>query len=235
MAERNAVPGEYLTEREEARERLKASIDALADRANLQVQMQKEPLKMLGGASAVGAVIGMVVGRQFRRSKKIYVDAASPVKHQKALMKAQSQQQSGKGIGGALIATLGTLAVKTLTERVITPKLEELSSGLLVKAGQAPKETATPSAAPRPMSSVTPPSLRAAQQAPAAPVSAASSVQPAAQRVATQPSSAQASPAQSSPAQSAHPGVKPMPESKVEVKAVGTPIAPEEASNPNLR
>ena len=96
---------ELLTEREAARARLKASVDVLAERANLQVQMQKEPLKMIGGASAVGAVLGMVVGRQFRRSKKIYVDAASPIKHQKALMKAQ-KKQGGQSVGGALVAAL---------------------------------------------------------------------------------------------------------------------------------
>ncbi|MFC6660175.1 hypothetical protein [Deinococcus multiflagellatus] len=88
----------YITEREEARERLKASVDALTREASLQVKMQQEPLKMLGGASAVGAVLGLVVGRQFRRSRKIYVDAQSPVKHQKALVKAQ-QKQKGGGVG----------------------------------------------------------------------------------------------------------------------------------------
>ena len=83
-----------LTEREAARERLKESLDVLAERANLQVQMQKEPVKMLGGASAVGAVIGLLIGTQVKRTKKIYVDAGSPVKHQKALVKAQKSRRA---------------------------------------------------------------------------------------------------------------------------------------------
>ena len=45
-------PNSLRDERDEARARLKASVDALAYRANLQTQMQKEPLKLLGGASA---------------------------------------------------------------------------------------------------------------------------------------------------------------------------------------
>lgn len=126
------------SEREEARARLRASVDALAERANLQVQMQKEPLKMLGGASAVGALIGVVAGRQLRRSKKIYVDATSPEKQQKALIKAQKQHQGGGGVGGALVATLGTLAFKVLQDRVIKPRLEEMANGLLERAGQQP-------------------------------------------------------------------------------------------------
>lgn len=128
---------ELITEREAARERLRASVDTLAQQANLHVQMQKDPLKMIGGASAVGAVLGLMMGRQMRRTKKIYVDADSPAKYQKALIKAQKSQKGG-GVGGALVATLGTLAVKTLTERVITPRLEQLSTSLLDRAGQAP-------------------------------------------------------------------------------------------------
>ncbi len=128
---------ELITEREAARERLRASVDTLAQQANLHVQMQKDPLKMIGGASAVGAVLGLMMGRQMRRTKKVYVDADSPAKYQKALIKAQKSQKGG-GIGGALVATLGTLAVKTLTERVITPRLEQFSTSLLDRAGQAP-------------------------------------------------------------------------------------------------
>ena len=93
-------------------------MDALTQQASLHAQMQKDPLKMLGGASAVGALMGIVVGRQFRRSRKIYVDAQSPAKHQKALMKAQKNQKGGGGVGGALVATLGTLAVKTLMDKI---------------------------------------------------------------------------------------------------------------------
>ena len=207
----------YMTEQEEARARLKASIDALTEQASFQVQMQKEPLKLLGGASAVGGVVGLLVGRQMRRSKKIYVDAESPVKHQKALMKAQSKQQSGGGVGGALIATLGTLAFRQVMEKVVTPKLEEMANGLLDKAGQpAPSQArALAPAAPRP--AVAP-----------APVSA----DPVSSFLKTP--AVEAAPAQA-PAVQAHIGVIPMPESKVEAKAVGTPIEAQQRVNPNAR
>ncbi|WP_240738155.1 hypothetical protein [Deinococcus fonticola] len=206
----------YMTEQEEARARLKASIDALSEQASLQVQMQKEPLKMLGGASAVGAVMGLVLGRQLRRSKKIYVDAESPLKHQKGLMKAQSQQQSGKGMGGALIATLGTLAFKQVMEKVVTPRLEEAANNLLEKAGQPASHAPRPqvSAAPRPV------------LVPASP--AANQPEPVASFLKTPaPAAPQVAPV------TAHVGVIPMPESQVEAKAVGTPIAEEERRNPN--
>ncbi|OLV19401.1 hypothetical protein [Deinococcus marmoris] len=146
MADSNSTSG--LTEREAARERLKVSLDVLAERANLQVQMQKEPVKMLGGASAVGAVLGLLIGTQFKRTKKIYVDAESPVKYQKELVKAQKSQRGGGGVGGALLATLGTLAVKTLSDRVLTPKLEEIANNMLEKSGEAPSPKA---AQPRPL------------------------------------------------------------------------------------
>ncbi|WP_221088336.1 hypothetical protein [Deinococcus aquaedulcis] len=206
----------YITEREEARERLKASVDALTREASLQVKMQQEPLKMLGGASAVGAVLGLVVGRQFRRSRKIYVDAQSPVKHQKALVKAQ-QKQKGGGVGGALVATLGTLAVKTLTDKVIAPRLETLAESLMARAGQ-PQETnpagkastadKAPSKAPATVGTAT---LSYAQQAPA---------------------ERSAPPAM---APQAHAGQVPTPPSQVQAKAEGSAIAPEEMANPNLR
>ncbi|CAM3399806.1 DUF3618 domain-containing protein [Deinococcus saxicola] len=146
MAESNSTSG--LTEREAARERLKASLDVLAERANLQVQMQKEPVKMLGGASAVGAVLGLLIGTQFKRTKKIYVDAESPVKYQKELVKAQKSQKGGGGVGGALVATLGTLAVKTLSDRVLAPKLEQIAQNMLEKSGKDSKPGAP---RPRPM------------------------------------------------------------------------------------
>ncbi|GAA5440670.1 hypothetical protein ACFQDE_03905 [Deinococcus caeni] len=216
---------EYLTEREEARERLKSSVDALTRQASLQVNLQKDPLKMLGGASAVGAVIGMVVGRQFRRSRKIYVDAASPAKHQKALIKAQ---KSGKGgVGGALVATLGTLAVKTVMDRVVTPRLEQLADNLLEKSGQ-------PAGATR----AAPQSTRAPAARPQATGGTVSFIKTPAQSPAPAQSYAQQAPADGSvpPAPTpAHPGVKPAPASHVEAKAVGSPIAPDEMGNPNRR
>lgn len=213
---------EYLTEREAARERLRASVDALTEQASLQVQMQREPLKMLGGASAVGALIGVVVGRQFRRSKKIYVDAASPVKHQKALMKAQSRQQSSqKSLGSALLATVGTLAVKTLTERVITPKLEALSNSLLDRAGtQAGNQTSPVRSAG--VSTPTSPSLRPVMSEPSTPATGGGAVQPA---------SPASSPVKPSPASQ----VTAASTSRVEAKAQGSVIAAEELGNPNRR
>ena len=225
--ERSPAPGQdirYLTEQEEARERLRASVDRLTQQASLQVQMQKEPLKMIGGASAVGALVGLVVGRQFRRSKKVYVDAHSPVKHQKAFIKAQKKQAKGKNdVGGALVATLGTLAVRMLTDKVLAPKLEEVASGLLAKAGQeAPARSTTASVRARAdKADVT-----------ARPVTAPAAAAPAvAVPVATPAASQSVVPAVAP----LHPGVVALPESQVEAKVEGTPIAEGEKRNPNAR
>lgn len=238
-----------LTEREAARQRLKESLDVLAERASLQVQMQKEPAKMLGGASAVGAVIGLLIGTQIKRTKKIYVDADSPVKYQKELVKAQ-QNQKGGGVGGALLATLGTLAVKTLSDRVLAPKLEEIANNLLEKAGEDPRSGATsPKAMERSSSSAGPPLSK--REAPAAsgsgpqpagtaggrPSAAAAFLKPAptgqAESYHDQASAeGSAPPVAASPE---HPGVVPTPKSVVEAKAQGSAIAPDEKSNPNLR
>ncbi|WP_412028892.1 hypothetical protein [Deinococcus yunweiensis] len=210
-----------MTEREAAREQLRASIDALSEQASLHVQMQKDPLKMLGGASAVGAVIGMVVGRQFRRSRKIYVDAGSPEKHQKALIRAQKTHSGGGGgIGGALVATLGTLAVKTLTDKVITPRLEGYASSLLERSGTAPTPARTaPAATPAP----------ATPARPFTPVAA--TPEPSKAAAPAQPTTAAAAPA----VRATHPGVLPHPPSVVEAKAEGSVIPPEQMSNPNRR
>lgn len=221
------APGQdirYLTEQEEARERLRASVDRLTQQASLQVQMQKEPLKMIGGASAVGALVGLVVGRQFRRSKKVYVDAHSPVKHQKAFIKAQKKQAKGKNdVGGALVATLGTLAVRMLTDKVLAPKLEEVANGLLAKAGQdVPARSTVASERTKPAKAdlTARPATVPAAAAPAIPVPVSS-----------------ASPAhEPSPSVApAHPGVVPLPESQVEAKVQGTPIDEGEKRNPNAR
>lgn len=219
----------YMTEQEEARARLKASIDALTEQASLEVKMQQEPLKMLGGASAVGGVVGLLIGRQFRRSKKIYVDAESPLKHQKALMKAQSRQQSGDSVGGALIATLGTLAFKQIMEKVVTPRLEDVANGLLEKAGQPTSPQARPAAFAAPKPASFPASSPSVGQPASAPPSS-----PASSPV----NSFLKTPAQSAPAHQpapAHIGVIAMPESKVEAKAIGTPINDDERLNPNAR
>lgn len=225
------------SERDEARARLKASVDALTEQASLQVQMQKDPLKMLGGASAVGALVGVAVGRQFRRSKKIYVDATSPAKHQKAFIKAQQRQQGGKGIGGALVATLTTLAFKALNERVLTPKLEEIAGGLMEKAGQepgkgggaAPQKTAARAAASAPTSS------GGAASFLRRPESAATSGKPTYGEQSLDQAVTTGSPSVSAATAPSHVGILPTPKSTVEAKAQGTPIAPDEKINPNLR
>ena len=230
----------YLTEQEEARERLKASVDRLSGQVGLQVQMQKEPLKMIGGASAVGAVLGVVLGRQLRRSKKIYVDAASPVKHQKAFIKAQQRHKNKNNVSGALVATLGTMAVKLLTDKVLVPKLEEAANNLLEKSGQKPAQGArgqTQSSAKvsfekRPAAAPAPSQSRATSEP------ASLSQAPAAQSNATQPNTVQSNAGAASlpdgtPAK--HPGIVPLPASHVEAKAQGTPIPLDEKVNPNAR
>ncbi|MHA0041324.1 hypothetical protein [Deinococcus sp. PEB2-63] len=215
---------EYLTEREEARQRLQQSVDALTQQASLHAQMQKDPLKMLGGASAVGALMGIVVGRQFRRSRKIYVDAQSPAKHQKALMKAQKNQKGGGGVGGALVATLGTLAMKTLMDKVITPRLETLADGLLDKAGQ-PRDRA---AQPRPNGSV--------QKGPGGQVSPSYSSGVGAFTRTAPAASVQSYAQQSSAEGSAAPApTSSAPVSTVKAAAEGSPIAADDLSNPNKR
>ncbi len=132
-----------MSEREDARIRLQESVDQLAQQASLQVQMQKEPLKMLGIATGVGAVLGLAIGRSLSKTKKIYVDDTLSKKDQKAFAKAQARHRGpGGNIGGALLATLGTLAFKMLQDRVLAPKLEELAQNLTQKAesaGSAPR------------------------------------------------------------------------------------------------
>ena len=123
------------TSRAEARAKLKSSIDTLVEQTNLQLKMQKEPLKMLGGATGVGVALGVLVGRSLRRSKRIYVDAASSKKEQKALTKAQSKK--GGSVGNALLATVVTLGFKMLQDKVIAPRLGDLADRLLEKSGSA--------------------------------------------------------------------------------------------------
>ncbi|MCY1702664.1 hypothetical protein [Deinococcus sp. SL84] len=138
-----------LTEKELARERLRAKVDVLTETASLKGQMQLEPLKMLGGASAVGAVLGLALGSRMKRTKKIYVDANSPVKYQKGLMKAQ-QKEKGGDLGGALVATLVTVGARALSNKLVRDRLQTLAEDLLAKAGQEPQGRSTqPSAAPR--------------------------------------------------------------------------------------
>lgn len=124
-----------LTEKDLARERLRAKVDVLAETASIKGQLQAEPLKMLGGASALGAVLGLALGSQMKRTKKIYVDANSPVKYQKALMKAQQKEQ-GTDLGGALVATLVTVGARALSNKLVRDRLQTLADDLLAKAGQ---------------------------------------------------------------------------------------------------
>ena len=120
-----------MNERENARLRLQESVDELGQKASLRVQMQKEPLKMLGIATGVGAVIGIVLGRSLKKTRKVYVNEIFSPREQKAFEKAQAQYKSpASSIGGALLATLGTLAFKVLQDRVILPRLEELAQNL---------------------------------------------------------------------------------------------------------
>ncbi|WP_420596775.1 hypothetical protein [Deinococcus sp.] len=126
-----------MNEREEARLRLQESVDNLGQEASLQVRMQREPLKMLGIATGVGAVIGILLGRSFKKTKKVYVDDTLSKKERKAFAKAQERYKGPVGnIGGALLATLGTLAFKIVQDRFIVPKLEELAQNLNSQAGQ---------------------------------------------------------------------------------------------------
>lgn len=125
-----------LTEKDLARERLRAKVDVLTETASIKGQLQAEPLKMLGGASALGAVLGLALGSQMKRTKKIYVDANSPVKYQKALMKAQ-QKEHGADLGGALVATLVTVGARALSNQLVRDRLQVLADDLLAKAGQA--------------------------------------------------------------------------------------------------
>ena len=124
-----------MNERDEARAKLKSSIDTLVEQTNLQLKMQQEPLKMLGGATGVGLALGMLVGRSMRRSRRIYVDAASSKKDQKALTKAQSKK--GGSVGNAVLATVATLGFRVLQERVIAPRLGDFADRLLEKSGAA--------------------------------------------------------------------------------------------------
>lgn len=128
-----------LTEKELARERLRAKVDVLTETASLKGQMQMEPLKMLGGASAVGAVLGLALGSQMKRTKKIYVDANSPAMYQKGLIKAQ-QKEKGGDLGGALVATLVTVGARALSNKLVRDRLQTLAEDLFAKAGQAPQE-----------------------------------------------------------------------------------------------
>ncbi|AWN22920.1 hypothetical protein DKM44_06505 [Deinococcus irradiatisoli] len=134
-----------MNEREDARVRLQEAVDQLGQQASLQVQMQKEPLKMLGIATGVGAVLGLVIGRSLSKTKKIYVDETLSKKDQKAFAKAQARYKGPAGnIGGALTATLVTLAFKVLQDRFITPKLEEMAQNLTQKAEQAGSQPRSP-------------------------------------------------------------------------------------------
>ncbi|MFC6592311.1 hypothetical protein ACFP81_10100 [Deinococcus lacus] len=215
-----------LSERELARERLRAKVDVLTEVASLKGQMQMEPLKMLGGASAVGAVLGLVIGSQFKRSKKIYVDAGSPLKYQKALVKAQ-QKEKGADLGGALVATVVTLGARALSNKLVVAKLEEMAQGLLERAGE---ERRTP-AAPAPARAASNPAasrfLKGASEVTAGPATVRIEKAPAA-----------VTGASGTRDENIHntdiPGTPRVPPVQVEAKAKGSPIDPDELHNPNL-
>ena len=98
----------------------------------------------------MGLALGVLVGRQFRRTRRIYVDAASTKKDQKALTKAQ-KKSGGNSIGGALLATAATLGFKILQERVLVPRLEEFADRMMSQQGTAEggKTVTTVTAKPR--------------------------------------------------------------------------------------
>lgn len=129
-----------VNERANARERLRQSVDVLAERTNLHAQMQKDPLKMIGGASGVGLALGLLMGRRFRRTKKVYIERGLSVRDERDYVKSQKVQQKQQeaaakgGLKGALIAAFTTVAVKTLQERVLAPQLERLADQIHEKA-----------------------------------------------------------------------------------------------------
>lgn len=131
-----------LSDRYDARAQLRSSVDALADRANLYTQMQKDPLKMIGGASGVGLVLGLLVGRRFARTRKIYVHEDMSKKEQKAYAKLQQRLHKGErgakkgGIGGALMAALTTVAIRVVQERVLKPQVERFADQMSQRAQQ---------------------------------------------------------------------------------------------------
>jgi hypothetical protein len=182
---------------------------------------------MLGGASAVGALLGVVVGRQFKRSKKIYVDVDSPLKHQQALMRAQQKQKGGASVGGALMATVTTLAFRVLNDKVLTPRLEGMAQNLLDRAGQDSGQKSAPKpAAPRPVGS--------SRSAPA-PAGSSGTLSflkrdggaESGDTARTGVPGGQTAPGTGSSV--------PVPTSTVVAKAQGSPIDPQEKANPNIR
>ncbi len=124
-------------ERRQQRERLSRAVDQLADQASLQVQMQKDPLKMLGGASGVGVALGLLLGLRFRRTRRVYVDANSTMKEQKAFAKAQTKvAKKGGGIGNALTGLIVTVGFKVLRDRILAPQLERLADNITQRADE---------------------------------------------------------------------------------------------------
>lgn len=125
-------------ERELARQQFKQSIDdllndgvnQLKETTDVHLKMQAEPLKLLGGASAVGTVLGLIIGSQIRRTRRIYVDVNSPTKDQKGLIKAQRTQHAQQSKSRAIFTSLSALAMKTLSEKVLAPKLEEVAQNI---------------------------------------------------------------------------------------------------------
>lgn len=135
MTSPNSAPS-----RGDSRERLRRSVDELAERGNLYAQMQQDPLKIIGGASGVGLLLGLLLGSRLKRTRKVYVDAASSPKEQKAFAKAQLRVQKGGqkgGIGGALVAAIVTIGIRVLQDRVLRPQLEQMADQLLERAKNA--------------------------------------------------------------------------------------------------
>lgn len=131
-----------MNEREAARQRLERAVNMLGNEASLKVQMQRDPVKVIGGATGVGLVLGALVGSQLRRTRKIYVDAYSTPQQQKAFAKAQARTQGQGSVGNKLIGLAITLGFKYLQDQVITPRLEAAAHSLEQKSS-APSRTET--------------------------------------------------------------------------------------------
>lgn len=133
-----------MNEREAARHRLERAVNMLGDEASLKVQMQRDPVKIIGGATGVGVVLGALLGSQLRRTRKVYVDAYSPAKQQKALIGAQNRANRQGNIGNKLMGLAITFGIKYLQEQVLTPRLEGMAGKLESRSADRSARPARP-------------------------------------------------------------------------------------------
>lgn len=133
-----------MNEREAARHRLERAVNMLGDEASLKVQMQRDPVKIIGGATGVGVVLGALLGSQLRRTRKVYVDAYSPSKQQKAMINAQNRASRQGNLGNKLMGLAITFGIKYLQEQVLTPRLEGMAGKLESRAAERDGRPAKP-------------------------------------------------------------------------------------------